>query len=120
MITSVGVILFCTIQLFVQARRPDVKEVNIMDMEMRSIGAEGARPAAAIMAIALTIYAVALVLLGVRWSAIILAALIPFMLLSGRRRYVSTVVAVIVVWALIFFVGDQLLAIIWPHGVLAR
>jgi hypothetical protein len=116
---SAGVVLFSAIQLCVQARSPVIKRGRVMDLDVRSFGVDNAKRSALIMTGIIGVYIAALVLFGIRWSAVLLAFLIPCFLLRGRQRIISTVVAVVLVWAFLYYVGDDLLGILWPPGTWA-
>lgn len=116
---SAGVILLCAIQLCVQARSPVIKRGRVMDLDVRSFGVDNAKRSALIMSGIIGVYLLALVLFGIRWSAVLLAFLVPCCLLRGRQRIISTVVAVVLVWAFIYYIGDDLLGILWPPGTWA-
>lgn len=116
--TSVGIVILSAIQLLTQARSPIVKKANIMDMDVRSMGVAGAKSSAVKVTAVLGVYAGILVLFGIIWSSLFLAVAIPFSLLERRRRYTSSLVSLVLVGLFLYYVGDRMLAIIWPGGLL--
>jgi putative tricarboxylic transport membrane protein len=118
-IACAGIILLSGAQLFIQARQPSLKKVSVMDLDVRSYGIEGTGSSAKIVVGILACYVLAAWLFGLQWSSLVPAVLIPLLLLKERRsKLISTVVCVLLVGAFMYFIGDVLLAILWPEGIL--
>ncbi len=115
---GVGVVVLCSIQLVRQATSPTEVRGQIMDMDVRSAGMADAPKAAMKMAIILSAFAICLILFGLQWSALFLGAAIPIVFADGRKKVLASAVSLILIWLFMFVVGDELLAVLWPTGII--
>lgn len=110
--------VFAVVQLFLQLRHPSREQGQIMDLGMRSSGAEGAKNAGIIVAVILAIYVAGIWIIGLKYSGLIFAALIPIALMKGWKRYGVAAISVALVAAFTFGVADGLFHIFWPDSLL--
>jgi len=86
-----------------------------MDIGMRSTHVEGARKTAGILAGLITVLLLLSALIGLKYSAIVFAALTAGILVSAKRRWVPPVVAGGIISVVTFVVFDRLMAVLWPE-----
>jgi TctA family transporter len=100
---SVSIIVLAFIQLSTHLRQRVVRPVDIMDLGMRSVGMPGAKLAAYILAGMLLTFILVSGFVGLKWAAIVFAALGPITLMPGTfRTYHALVGMALVAWAFVW------------------
>jgi TctA family transporter len=105
-------------QLIIQARKPTEERAGILDLDLRSVGIEGSRRAALVTGALLALYVAAIFIIGLKWAGLVFAVLTPLALMETRSKYLVSALSVAFYAAFVIFIGDQLLAIYWPKGLL--
>lgn len=118
MFAAIALTVFAGTQLLLQLRYPTRRQGQIMDLGMRSTGAEGAKNAGIIVALIFALYIAAIWVIGLKFAGLLFAALIPITLMKGPKRYLVSGVSVALVAAFTFGVADGLFHIFWPGALI--
>jgi TctA family transporter len=117
-VAASGLTLFSLLQLFMQLRYPERKQGEIMDIGMRTVGTEGAQVAMLKVLVTLAIYVSAIVLVGLKYAGLIFALVLPILLMQGRRRFITALVAAALVGLFTIGIADGLFHVFWPSSLL--
>lgn len=115
---GLAIIALAAGQLIQQILRKGGKNEQIMDLGMRSTGMEGARRAGLSIAGMLALFLFLAGLIGLKYAAIVLAALGPVLLLSGRLRWIGGAISGAVVALFSTILMEQLVAVVWPEPII--
>lgn len=115
---GLAIIALAAGQLIQQILRKGGKSEQIMDLGMRSTGMEGARRAGLSIAGMLALFLFLAGLIGLKYAAIVLAALGPVLLLSGRLRWIGGAISGAVVALFSTILMEQLVAVVWPEPII--
>ena len=97
--------------------RGEKSQEGVLDIAMRSVGVEGARRVAYIMAGLSSLYLILIFAIGIKWAGMVFAILTPLALMkTNRGRLVSAGVAATIYFLFATGIGDNLLYIRWPSG----
>ena len=96
------------------------KTGEIMDIGIRSAGMQGAREAGIIFVSMLGLMLVLAGIIGLQWSAIVIAGIGPMIMMRNKIGYIGGLISGLLIMALNFFFfggifgSDGLLAVLWP------
>jgi len=110
---STAIMVLCVVQVVIQSL--GIESGAVMDIGMRSRNVEGARRTAGILAGLIALLLLLSVLIGLKYSAIVFAALSAGILVSAKRRWIPAVVAGGIIAVVTFVVFDHLMAVLWPE-----
>ncbi|MEK9660030.1 MAG: tripartite tricarboxylate transporter permease [Chloroflexota bacterium] len=88
---------------------------QIMDIGMRSSGAEGAREAAVTLTALLAGFVVLIGLIGLEWASVVLALLGPMVIMRNRTGYIGGVVVALAIAFVNLVVFDRFFNVLWPE-----
>ncbi|NIO09718.1 MAG: hypothetical protein GTO40_17635, partial [Deltaproteobacteria bacterium] len=112
-LVTFSIIVLCLVQAGIQSMGFESGE--IMDIGMRSAQVEGARKTALILAGLIAFLLLSSVLIGLKYSAILFAALSAGILVSAKRRWVPALIAGGIIAAVTVLLFDGLMAVLWPE-----
>jgi TctA family transporter len=115
---SIFVIVLGVVHLARQYLRMGSGQVEIMDIGMRSIGAEGAGRTGALLAGLLGLFVLVSMLAGFRYGSMAFAFMLPLVMMQGKMRWIGAVIGVSLVGGFTVVVLDRLAAVAWPEPVL--
>lgn len=116
---TIFIFILALVQLYVQARRPPgVKQGQIMDLGLRSVGKSGWRAAATVLGLLLLLYTIVLVLFGIPYAGYVFAAMLPLFLMEGKSRWIASAAALALVVVFTVVVADSILNVLWPSGLI--
>ncbi len=108
-VMSSTVILLASIQLFFNLREKirggNSGQADIMDLGMHSLTLPGARGAILLVGLTMILFLLATGIVGLRWGALLLAALLPIFLMSGTPEKPGVVAAVSGTFVAIALIG---------------
>jgi len=110
---TTSIIVLCMVQVGIQSL--GMESGAVMDIGMRSTHVEGARKTAGILAGLITLLLLLSALIGLKYSAIVFAALTAGILVSAKRWWVPSVAAGGTISVVTFVVFDRLMAVLWPE-----
>ncbi len=91
------------------------KTGQIMDIGMRSSGAEGTRETAYVLTGLLAVFVVLLGIIGLEWASVVLALLGPMVIMRNRTGYIGGVVVALAIAFVNLVVFDRFFNVLWPE-----
>lgn len=90
--------------------------VEIMDIGMRSIGAEGAGRAGALLAGLFSLFMLVSMIAGLRYGSMVFALVVPLVMMREKARRIGSLIATALVGGFTVVVLDNLAAVAWPDS----
>lgn len=95
-----------------------VRQGSIMDLGMRSKGVEGAGMVGLTLIGLLALMLLVSAVFGLPYGVLVFAILVPLLLLKGRVRLITLIVAPLAIGGVAFAFMDYYMAVIWPPRLL--
>lgn len=94
------------------------RAAEVLDLGMLSAGMEGRARSAAILVGLVLLFIVLSMLIGMEWGAIILAAVAPATMMTGKRPWAWGLLSGGLIALFAFVVFDEMMDVIWPDPIL--
>lgn len=96
----------------------DRKTADVLDLGMLSAGMEGRSRSGAILLTLIALFILLSVSIGLEYAAIVLAAVIPAALMTGRKPWAWGFLTGGIIAVFAYVVFDEMMDVIWPEPVL--
>lgn len=113
---SITLIVLALVQIVLNGR--GVADGQVLDLGMMSAGAEHRGRSAALLGGLIVVFLLIAASVGLQYGAIVLAALAPAALMTGRRPWAWGLLTGGIIAALVFGFFDYVMSMIWPDPVL--